>query len=243
MPRQAREKTLYGIYHITQRGSGQQPLFQNREDRKKWLSILKKAREKFQFRLYAFCASQDDEYHLVINLQGADLSSIMKSINISYAMYASCSGRLFRDRYVSKRITEREDLLQVMAEIHRRSNASSNKQDPYNSFCCYRGDSEGLLLPSDMQDIKTDCSDKAPSTRTESSEDCLNCITNMEDAKSRLMEIAAVNEENLVTLFSNKEKRNHLIHHFRRSSTLSLKQLGHLFGGLSESSISKILNK
>ncbi len=243
MPRQAREKTLYGIYHITQRGSGQRSLFQNREDRIKWLSILKKAREKYQFRLYAFCASQDDEYHLVINLQGADLSSIMKSINISYAMYANCSGSLFRDRYVSQRVTEREDLLHLMAQIHRRSNSSLHKPDPYNSFCCYRGYSKGLLLPVDMQDIKGTCSDETPSTRTGSSENCLNCITNMKDAKNRLMEITAVSEESLETLLSNKEKRNHLIQQFRRSSTLSLKQLGKLFGGLSESSVSKILNK
>ena len=243
MPRQAREKTLYGIYHIQQRGNGLRPLFNSWEDRKKWLAILKKARDKFQFRLYAFCASHNDEYHLVINLQGADLSSIMKSINISYAMYINYGGKLFRDRYVSRQISEREDLLSLMADIHRRSQSRRQKPDLYNSFCCYRGAEETLLLPVDMQDIRVDCSRNIMSTSSSSLNECNKCITTLAEARNRLNEIASVNEGSLEELFKDKEKRNHLIHQFRRSTTLSLKQLGDLFGGLSESSVSKILNR
>ncbi|HCW73194.1 MAG TPA: hypothetical protein DHM90_04710 [Clostridiaceae bacterium] len=46
----------------------------------------------------------------------------------------------------------------------------------------------------------------------------------------------------LTELLKEKELRNELILKFRKNSTLSLKELGSLFGGLSESSICKILN-
>jgi DNA-directed RNA polymerase specialized sigma subunit len=44
-------------------------------------------------------------------------------------------------------------------------------------------------------------------------------------------------------LIKNKEERNKMIKHFRKNSTLSLKEIGSIFGGLSESSICKILSK
>src|SRR5690554_2532329 len=96
MARQARVKNIYGIYHIHQQASGSRPLFSNRIDREKWLQIVSKAREKYQFKLYAYCASAPNEYHLVLNLQGGDISKVMKSINIAYAMHAKCPERLYK---------------------------------------------------------------------------------------------------------------------------------------------------
>ena len=42
MPRQAREKSESGYYHILLRGIGQQNIFEEQEDREKFLQILEK---------------------------------------------------------------------------------------------------------------------------------------------------------------------------------------------------------
>ena len=60
-------------------------------------------------------------------------------------------------------------------------------------------------------------------------------------AKDKLETIATERGLTLDELLKNKSLRNELIRLFRKHSTLSLKQLGELFGNLSESTISKLL--
>ena len=241
MARQARIKSIYGIYHIHQQASGSRPLFENKADREKWMQIVAKAREKYQFKLYAYCASEPDEYHLVLNLQGGDISKVMKSINIAYAMYAKCPERLFKDRYRSELIETKEALLDLMASIHRRSNKTLNKPDPYNSFCCYRGLNNGTLTPVDVKDIRTR-EDVTMNVRANDNQ-CSNCIETLKDAEEKLINQLHQNMLTKETLKNDKVFRNHLIRRFRKESTLSLKELGILFGGLSESAVSKIISR
>lgn len=239
MARGAREKDIYGIYHIHQQGGSQRPLFLNSDDREKWLRIVGKAREKYRFKLYAYCASHQNEYHLVINLQGGDISKVMKSINIAYAMYAQCTGRLFRDRYRSQLIETREALLALLASIHLRS-VATRQSEAYNSFCCYRGDDTQKFVPVDTHDIKT--LENATETVNLEKNSCETCIQSVGEAEQALRSLLSENMLTLEMLHKDKEHRNRLIRRFRKSSTLTLKELGKLFGGLSESAVSKIIS-
>jgi putative transposase len=239
MARQARNANTYGIYHIFQQGYGQRPLFTSEEDRITWLQIVARAREKFHFKLYAYCVTNSQEYHLVVNLQGGDISKVMKSINIAYAMYAKCSGQLFKDRYKSTLIENKEQLLNLMAQIHRRSSAKSGTPDPYNSFCCYRGLVKNQLVPLDMSDLSI--LEEVVQSSTEGGKACNQCIKSMEEARTHLKEIISHNQMDAAELKKDKAYRNQLIIRFRHETTLSLKDLGLLFGGLSESAVSKII--
>jgi hypothetical protein len=69
------------------------------------------------------------------------------------------------------------------------------------------------------------------------------CIDCMEKAKEKLEEILESNDMNMEMMLKQKSYRNELIKDFRKTSVLSLKQLGDLFGGISESGISKILSR
>ena len=109
MARKARIKDPYGTFHITQSGGGQKLLFEKEEDRTEFLEILKKAQTQFQFKLYAYCLLSDNQYHLVMDLNGADMSKVMKSINIGYAMYKDQKEPLFKDRYKSVLLKGTED--------------------------------------------------------------------------------------------------------------------------------------
>ena len=240
MARQARNANTYGIYHIFQQGHGERPLFTSEEDRVTWLQMVAHAREKFHFKLYAYCATNPQEYHLVLNLQGGDISKVMKSINISYAMYAKCSGHLFKDRYKSTLVENKEQLLALMARIHRRSQAQDGTPDPYNSFCCYRGLVQEQMVPLDMADLSM--LEEVVQTSREGGKTCNQCIQSMHDAQAHLRKILSHSQVDTDELKNDKAYRNQLIIRFRHETTLSLKELGQLFGGLSESAVSKIIS-
>ena len=229
MARKARIKDPYGTFHITQSGGGQKLLFEKEEDRTEFLEILKKAQTQFQFKLYAYCLLSDNQYHLVMDLNGADMSKVMKSINIGYAMYKDQKEPLFKDRYKSELLKDTEDAEDVVKTLHKNGIPGSL----WNSYCTY--DTEAPLKLDWISTIEKRA-DK------ENTSPCRNCMETLEEAEEKLKEVSVEKGLSLEELLKEKEIRNDLILKFRKNSTLSLKELGTLFGGLSESSICKILN-
>lgn len=235
LARTARIKDVHGIYYIKQLGTEERNLFTNDLDRDKFLALLNSSKEINDFKLYAYCLTNPNEYHLIIGANGSDISKIMKGVNISYAMYVAHPSSIYRDRYRSVLIQHKDQLLSILNEIH----ATGEKTDSqYNSYCFFnenRSDG-GLLDKLDFKLLKE--TDDCLIHKSE----CKNCIRTMEKALDKLNEIAGCKHLTLDEVMSNKPLRNDLIKQFRRESTLSLKELGILFGGLSESTVCKILN-
>lgn len=217
MARKARVKDHFGIYYVTQNSSGCRPLFITDEDRNYFIDILQRVVNKFQCKVYEYCVQNDDTYHLIIDVNGGDLSKIMKSINIPYAMYATCEGKLFKDRYKSQPIYNEEELTVIRDRIKEQA----MEQGGYSSFCI---------------------SEIAPCITSPIGE-CENCIQSMDEAYHHIGEEAARLHVDVGVLLKDKQSRNQLIREIRRNSTLSLKSIGEIFGGLSESTVCKILNK
>ncbi|MCK9443185.1 MAG: hypothetical protein M0Q14_01425 [Tissierellaceae bacterium] len=236
MARAARVKNEYGIYYISQLGATDRNLFTNDEDRDKFLSILALSKEVNGFKLYAYCLINSNEYHLIIGSNGSDISKIMKGVNISYAMYVNHPDSIFKDRYKSILIKDKSHLLKTLDSIHKRA---KEKDNIYNSYCYFDNiiSIEGILDEVDLMSL--DEEDDCLVHRTEGRE----CIKSMEEAIDKLNEIAHCKHLSVDELIINKPSRNSLIKQFRRESTLSLKELGQLFGNLSESTISKILKQ
>lgn len=232
MARKARIKDEFGIFHIRQTGGEERNLFEKDEDRLYFIDILKRTQSNFQFRLYAYCVLSPNEYQLVLDVNGSDLSKIMKSINISYAMYARCDGRLFKDRYKSQMLADKDAMMMKVMEIH--ENAKSSDRPEWNSFCLYDTASPLRLDWVTLLD-----------TEEQSAEgfSCIDCLRTLDEAKIRLQSISSKTDQPVSDLLKDKRFRNQLISDFRRQSTLSLKELGELFGGLSESTVSKILKR
>ncbi|MGB4589834.1 MAG: transposase [Clostridiaceae bacterium] len=229
MARQARQKDPYGTFHVTQFSSNTRNLFLSDEDRSELLNILKRAQTKFHFKLYAYCFLSENAYHLVMDVNGGDLSKIMKSINISYAMYVGAELPLFKDRYKSVLLKDGEDISGIVEKLHKNSTSPTL----WNSYCTYH--------PGET--FKLDWVEPLPSTDFEEPDrECKNCIETFEEALVKLDEILKEKDLQKEMLVKEKDIRNHLIMAFRKNSTLSLKELGMVFGGLSESTICKILN-
>ncbi len=217
MARQARVKEAFGTYYITQKSSGCRPLFMDNEDRDYFIGILQKTVNKFNCKVLEYCAQSDDIYHLIIDVNGGDLSKIMKSINIPYAMHAVCEGKLFKDRYKSTPITNTQELEDVRENIR----ACMDVDGGYNSFC--------------SSEI-TPCNDSIEST-------CTECLSTVDQVNAKIDEVAKQSMVTPEAFLKDKEQRNILIKEIRQNSTLSLKSIGQVFGGLSESTVCKILNQ
>lgn len=256
LARKAREKKTYGTYLITQNGGGCRSLFTNQADREKFLFILKKAKKKFDFKLFSYCLAKDDQYQLVLFDNGCDVSNIMRSINISYAMYAKCDGKLFRDRYVSTLIEDYPALLETTRTIHH-----AGQQSDWNSWCVFntREDSDLIddaLLLGGLTGIVADAkaeykkmvlepSADAPECNRDQTfcEDETQCMRTEAQARERLVKEAEQLGMSVSDVLHDKSVRNAFIKMFRKHSTLSMRTLGQIFGGLSESAVCRILSR
>ncbi len=121
MPRAARIKTPEGIYHIMIRSISEINLFNDSEDKEAYLSFIKKYQDIYRFKVYAYCL-MTNHGHIEIDSCGADISTIMKSINQCYAAYFNRKyqrhGHVFQDRFKSKLVTNNKYLITLSAYIH-----------------------------------------------------------------------------------------------------------------------------
>lgn len=245
MARKAREKILYGTYLVTQTSGADQPLFRDDRDRTEFLSIIKKVKEKFDFHLYGYCLLSADGYRLLIYDNGSDLSKVMKAVNIRYAMYAKCQGKLYKDRYKSQLIQDYRGLLETAQSVY-----GKEKHCAWNQFSVLlKGERLSELLdPIPNQDTyrpylingkKSDalCDRNLP--LCERGGTCHRTRKDVEKALSRQAEKRGISLE---ALMAEKEVRNEMIRKIRRESTLSLRVIGEIFG-LSESAVCKIINR
>lgn len=121
MPRCAREKAEDSIFHIMVKSIKEVPLFRENKDKDLYLNILKGYQEIYGFKVYGYCL-MDNHAHFIIDVNGADISKIMHSINFKYAMCFNRkydrSGHLFQDRFRSKIVTNERYLIALSAYIH-----------------------------------------------------------------------------------------------------------------------------
>ena len=116
MPRTARIAPKEYVYHVLTRGNNQQVIFQDEEDFRKYIDILNKYKEKYQFKLYHYVL-MTNHVHLVLEPTdaGGELSQIMKGINLSYVQHFKnkykYAGHFWQDRFKSIIISKDEYLL------------------------------------------------------------------------------------------------------------------------------------
>jgi len=104
------------IFHILTRGNNRQDVFRDETDYHKYLEILNRYKEKYQFKLYHYVLMKN-HVHLVLEPQaeGGSLMEIMKGINLSYAQHYKRKyhhvGHFWQDRFKSILISRDQYLL------------------------------------------------------------------------------------------------------------------------------------
>src|SRR4030066_2213474 len=106
MPRTARVAPKDHAYHVLTRGNNRQDVFEDEEDFRRYIDLLLRYKEKYQFKLYHYVL-MTNHVHLVIEPgeAGGSLSEIMKGINLAYAQHYKRRygpiGHFWQDRYKS----------------------------------------------------------------------------------------------------------------------------------------------
>ena len=103
------------------RSLNRQILFEEEIDYIKYLDILSKAKEKFGFKIYAYCL-MTNHIHMLIEDKKNNLSNFMKQINHEYAMYYNKKydrlGYVFADRFKSENIENEKYFNTCLRYIH-----------------------------------------------------------------------------------------------------------------------------
>jgi len=158
MPRTARKNIENGIYHIICKSNSDSLLFREESDKERYTVILKKYKKQYGVNIYAICF-MDNHVHFIIETCGTELSSIMKSINVSYVQYYNKkydrTGTLMGERYKSHLIKDEKNLANASLYIHKNAKdlpkwRNKIQEYPHSSLGIYLGlreDSHNLIDP------------------------------------------------------------------------------------------------
>lgn len=121
MPRKAREKSESEIYHVMIRGINQQQIFEDDEDKEKFIQVLRECKAISEFKLFAYCL-MSNHIHLLIKVGKEDLGKIFKRIGGRYVYWYNIkyqrNGHLFQDRFKSEPVKDDKYFLTVIRYIH-----------------------------------------------------------------------------------------------------------------------------
>lgn len=121
MPRAARKKSSTAIYHVILRGINQQIIFEEDEDYRQFLNILKYYKKECNYKIYAYCL-MNNHVHLLIEEGSEKLEILMKRIQVKFVRWYNQkyqrSGYLFQDRYKSEPVEDMRYFLTVFRYIH-----------------------------------------------------------------------------------------------------------------------------
>lgn len=170
MPRLPRIYLEKALYYVTAKGDIHQHIFKDEEDFKAFLELLRKYKEQYGFKLFAFCLVPE-HFHLLLELPEQKegkykmgvLSGIMHDLNSSYTKYYNAKyarkGHLFRERYRAALAEKDAYLLRLSLYIHlnpQRLNLVSRPEEyPYSSYGLYlnKGGSYDTLIRNEKQEI------------------------------------------------------------------------------------------
>lgn len=120
MPRRARAKSDTHVYHIMIRGINHQNLFEDDNDRYRFVEILKECKIISGFELYAFCL-MTNHVHFLLKECDEPLELIFKRIGSRYVSWYNEKyqrvGHLFQDRFRSERVESNAYFLTVLRYI------------------------------------------------------------------------------------------------------------------------------
>ncbi len=144
MPRQARKKSVSGIYHVMMRGVNREPIFHEDKDYLRFLEILAKVKEKAPFIIYAYCLMYN-HVHLLFQELEESIGDTVRRISSSYVYGFNRKynrvGHLFQERFHSEPVDDDPYFLTVLRYIHQNPIKAKITQQcseyPWSSYAIY----------------------------------------------------------------------------------------------------------
>ncbi len=120
----ARKKRVWypgAMYHIMCRGNHKHDIFREEADKQIYLQIVLQSKTKHDFVLFSYCL-MSNHVHLQLKTKDTEISTIMKQINMNYAIYFNNKygevGHLFQGRFRSELIDSDTYILELSKYIH-----------------------------------------------------------------------------------------------------------------------------
>lgn len=236
MPRTARKKSQSGIYHIMLRGINRQDIFEDDEDREKFLQTIAGYSEKCEFKLYGYCLMNN---HIHLLVKDENLATTMRRICSSYVYwynwkYKRC-GHLYQDRFKSEVVEDNNYFLTVLRYIHQNplkagivKNIADYKWSSYTEYILKQkiidvGFVFGMLTKDQFICYSNE----------ENKDRCLEYSENIKiddnEAREIIKKIIDVKNINEIQSFE-KAKRDNIIKNLKLIDGLSIRQLARITG-------------
>lgn len=121
-------------YHIISRGNQKQGVFFEDKDFEKYLNLLSRYKEKYGFKVYAWCL-MPNHIHLILDVdKPQDLAKVMQGLNLAYAKWFNNKynkvGHLWQNRYKSMNIQKSQYALDCINYIEANPVRANLKQSP-----------------------------------------------------------------------------------------------------------------
>ena len=244
MPRTARQKSESGIYHIMLRGINQQDLFEDDDDRHKFIQTLSLFKEKSKYKIYAYCL-MSNHIHILMKEEDEPISLVIKRLSSSYVYYYNWKycrcGHLFQDRFKSEVVENDNYFLTVLRYIHQNPIKANiirilegYKWSSYNEYI----DTKKIVDIDFALDIfskdRTVAIQRFISFSNEENQDqCLeyHVSKRIDDTEAReiIKKTARVKNINEVQSFK-KDKRDEIIKNIKNIDGLSIRQIARITG-------------
>ena len=116
MARPLRIEFPSALYHVTSRGDRREPIFEDDEDRLKFLDVLAEVVGRFNWLCHAYCL-MTNHYHLVVETPDGNLSKGMRQLNGVYTQASNRrhqrTGHLFQGRFKAILVDQDAYLLEL----------------------------------------------------------------------------------------------------------------------------------
>src|SRR3989304_3223061 len=133
MARPPRPQFPDGIYHVSARGNERAPIYRDDGDRRRFLELLAHVRERYRWRILAYCL-MTNHYHLLVQTPEPNLARGMRQLNGAYAQWFNRRhrrvGHLFQGRYGARLVQADEHLLAALRYIVRNPVRAGLCRDP-----------------------------------------------------------------------------------------------------------------
>ena len=149
MSRPLRVEYPGAFYHVMNRAIGGAQIFADKRESERFLDNLSKSVERFALVIHAFCL-MPTHYHLLVQINEANLSSSIQWLNVSYAAYFNKKherkGHLFQGRFKAILVDGDEYIKELSRYIHlnpvRAGMVEKPYQYPWSSYSYFIGRSK-----------------------------------------------------------------------------------------------------
>lgn len=159
MPRNARQISKTGVYHIMLRGNEQRDIFGDDADKVAFLDFLYNKKVEEGCLMYAYCL-MDNHVHLVVKEGVNGIAKFMRRIGTSYVKYYNQRynriGHLFQDRYKSENVETDGYLLTVIRYVHQnpeKAGICKSEEYRWSSYPAYLGGPRGTGYGPEMAEV------------------------------------------------------------------------------------------